>query len=141
MTYGNGDSKRLAGKEKRRMCWTPHVYVHAIRTSNKDAKQRRSFLHGNKCEQCGVCVDSRTRVAAHVSMYRWPFCLPSTASLTLITTCRKCNSRHRYDPADSAEECCVPRARIWSRKPLGPTPRISTVRRMWCWRYVADEES
>ena len=76
-------------------------------------------------QQCGVRVDSRTRVAAHVSMYRWP--CASAHGVAPLSTCRKCNSRHRYDPSDSGEECRRAHLVVPIRGPASPLERASHV--------------
>jgi len=124
------------------------VYVHAVGTTGRHRAARRGHAHRAGCLQCGREVDERTRVAAHVVRYRRPLCCPCVGTLTLVTTCRACNSAHQADPDGAPEQCCVPRARIWRRaraaQPVvaGATRPASLggVRTLWCWRHVTTRD-
>ena len=112
------------------------VYVHALNTSKLHAKERRAFQYASRCAQCGVELDSSTHVAAHAVRYRWPFFCPRTGTLTLVTTCRKCNSTHQKQ--DTPEQCCHPQARFWVCCP-SKGPNLGRVMRSWCYRsHLAD---
>lgn len=117
------------------------LYVHAVNTSRKHAAERRRHVYSTTCAQCGVELDPTTHVAAHVVRYDHPVLLPCVGTLTLVTTCRSCNSRHQG--GDSQEVCCESNARFWHTsspaRPLTAPPPVvlSRVRRLWCWRSRA----
>ena len=112
------------------------LYVHAVGTAKTDSKARREFVYGGVCTQCGTALDATQHVAAHVVRYDWPWCAPCVGTLTLVTTCRSCNSKHQA--SDDAEPCCFPGARVWTCCPLKEAQsRLGRVWRCWCWRYDA----
>lgn len=114
------------------------VYVHAVGTAKTDARPRREFVYSGACTQCGTPVDASKHVAAHVLRYDWPWCVPCVGTLTLVTTCRSCNSKHQV--SDESEPCCFPGARFWTWRPLRHGARLGRVWRCWCWRYDARKD-
>ena len=82
------------------MC-IPVLYVHAIGTSGLHEKERRQFVYGEQCMQCGISVSSDSHVAAHVSAYPCPCLNCCFGCLKLRTTCRACNSKHQIN-----NKCC-----------------------------------
>ena len=125
------------------------LYVHAIGTSKMHASARRKFEYESKCRQCGCDLSSgHNAVAAHVVVYRWPISCPCVGRMGLITMCSKCNAAHRVSDKSKQEPCCVPRARIWTRRrdgfkgvtrnatqnPAKPLAKKYFVYKLWCWR-------
>lgn len=116
---------------------SPHMkclslFVHAVNTSGLHQKERRALKHSTRCLQCGALVGAATHVAAHVTEYRWPiFCL-ARGTLTLITTCKRCNGLQQE--RGSVEPCCYPRARFWVCLPPSG-PNLARVWLPWCYRH------
>lgn len=68
------------------------LYSHVVGTTGHHEKERRNHTYSEKCIQCGAAVDSTHRVAAHVLKYPYFNCC--FGKLTLVTTCKSCNSKH-----------------------------------------------
>ena len=87
------------------------IFVHAVNTSGQHSKERRALVHYSNCTQCGTSVGPSTHVAAHVTEYRWPMLCPTHGTLTLTTTCRRCNGAQQE--TGETEPACYPKARFW----------------------------
>lgn len=75
--------------------WMCFVFEHVSGTSGLDGGARRRLVHSERCSQCGRVLTQRTRVAAHVVAYPCANCC--AGFMTLRSTCRSCNSKHRAD--------------------------------------------
>ena len=83
------------------MCWGCWVFSHVVGTTDMHAAERRAHTYAARCQQCGQSLDASTHVAAHVLAY--PCMNGCCGFVTLRTTCRACNSRHRLGaPEDAA---------------------------------------
>jgi hypothetical protein len=115
-----------------------NVFVHAVNTTGSDANARRKYVYDAKCQQCGFDLTIDSRVAAHVVRYKNPFICPWKGQMSLMTTCKRCNGKHKA--IDAPEECCIPHARVWKTSLRRRSyPNLKQVDRLWCWRYRHDQ--
>ena len=119
------------------------LHVHAVNTSGSHASARRKFGYSHFCAQCGCLIENKKNcVAAHAVSYSKPCCSPRTGVLTLVTTCRSCNSAQQV--SSQREKCCVPKARFYvffpsSLDSRSLPPELEDVKMCWCYRYKAEK--
>ena len=106
-------------------------HVHLVGTTGMHEKERRSFNLDARCRQCGVSVDRATAVAAHVVSYPCGCWNPGCVGfISLQTTCRRCNARHRV--TDGRGWWCVEDSAFYTCCEI--PPHIEWV---WCWPACA----